>query len=43
MTLRVFAHGGGVQSTAALVLSAQGRIDFPVHLFANVGDGSENP
>lgn len=43
MSLRVFAHGGGVQSTAALVLSAQGRIDFPVHLFANVGDDSENP
>lgn len=43
MALRVFAHGGGVQSTAALVLSAQGRIDFPVHLFCNVGDDSENP
>lgn len=41
--LRVFAHGGGVQSTAALVLSAQGRIDFPVHLFCNVGDDSEHP
>jgi hypothetical protein len=38
----VFAHGGGVQSTAALVLSAQGEIDFPVHLFANVGDDSES-
>lgn len=43
MALRVFAHGGGVQSTAALVLSAQGRIDFPVHLFSNVGDDSEHP
>lgn len=43
MTLRVFAHGGGVQSTAALVLSAQGKIDFPVHLFSNVGEDSENP
>jgi len=41
--LRAFSSGGGVQSTAALVLSAQGRIDFPVHLFANVGDDSENP
>jgi hypothetical protein len=39
----VFAHGGGVQSTAALVLSAQGKIDFPVHLFSNVGDDSEHP
>ena len=26
-----------------LVLSAQGKIDFPVHLFCNVGDDSENP
>jgi hypothetical protein len=43
VTLRVFAHGGGVQSTAALVLSAQGEIDFPVHLFSNVGDDSEHP
>lgn len=41
--LRVFAQGGGVQSTAALVLSAQGKIDFPVHLFSNVGDDSEHP
>jgi hypothetical protein len=39
----VFAHGGGVQSTAALVLSATGRIEYPVHLFANVGDDSEHP
>lgn len=28
---------------AALVLAAQGRIDFPLFLFANVGDDSENP
>jgi hypothetical protein len=41
MSLRVFSHGGGVQSTAALVLSAQGVVSFPVHLFANVGDDSE--
>jgi hypothetical protein len=39
----VFAHGGGVQSTAVLVLSAQGRVDFPHHVFCNVGDDSENP
>jgi len=43
MTLRTFSSGGGVQSTAALVLSAQGRIDFPIHLFSNVGDDSEHP
>ncbi len=41
--LRTFSSGGGWQSIAALVLSAQGRIDFPVHLFANVGDDSESP
>lgn len=43
MTLRFFSSGGGVQSVAALVLSVQGAIDFPVHLFANVGDDSEHP
>jgi 3'-phosphoadenosine 5'-phosphosulfate sulfotransferase (PAPS reductase)/FAD synthetase len=41
--LRAFAFGGGVQSTACLVLAAQGRIDFRVFLFANVGADSENP
>lgn len=43
MTLRTFSSGGGVQSTAALVLSAERVIDFPVHLFSNVGDDSEHP
>jgi hypothetical protein len=43
MSLRVFSFGGGVQSTAALVLAAQGRIDYKVFLFANVGEDSENP
>ena len=43
MTLRVFSYGGGVQSTAALVLAAQGKIDFKTFLFANVGDDSEHP
>ena len=43
MTLRTFSYGGGVQSTAALVLAAQGAIDFPIFLFANVGDDSEHP
>jgi len=41
--LRVFSFGGGVQSTAALVLQAQGKINFPTFLFANVGSDSENP
>ena len=43
MTVRVVAHGGGVQSTALLVLSVRGVVDFPVHLFCNTGDDSENP
>ena len=41
--MRTFSSGGGIQSIAALVLSAQGVIDYPVHLFANTGDDSENP
>jgi len=43
MTLRTISYGGGVQSTVMLVLAAQGRIDYSVALFANVGDDSENP
>lgn len=38
-----FSSGGGTQSIAALVLSAQGRINYPVHIFSNVGDDSEDP
>jgi hypothetical protein len=41
--LRTFSYGGGVQSTAALVLAAQGKIDFRIFLFSNVGDDSEHP
>jgi len=41
--LRVVSYGGGVQSTALLVLAVAGRIDFPVFLFANVGEDSEHP
>lgn len=41
--MRTFSYGGGVQSTAALVLAARGVIDFPVFLFANVGADSEDP
>lgn len=42
-TLRSVPYGGGVQSTALLVLAARRTIDFPLFLFANVGDDSENP
>lgn len=41
--LRVISYGGGVQSTALLVLAATGRIDYRTFLFSNVGDDSENP
>jgi len=41
--MRAFSFGGGVQSTASLVLAAQGRIDYRVFLFSNVGNDSENP
>ncbi|MBA3826418.1 MAG: phosphoadenosine phosphosulfate reductase [Ktedonobacterales bacterium] len=41
--LDVFSFGGGVQSTAALVLAAQGDFAMSTFLFANVGDDSEHP
>ncbi len=41
--MKIFSSGGGVQSTAALVLAAQGKIDYPVFVFANTGDDSEHP
>jgi hypothetical protein len=40
---RVFAYGGGWQSNAALVLAAQGKLDYKTFLFCNVGDDSEDP
>lgn len=41
--MRVVSYGGGVQSTALLVLAAQGEIDYRTFLMANVGDDSEHP
>ena len=41
--MKVFSFGGGVQSVAALVLSAQGKLPYTHFIFANVGDDSENP
>ncbi|WUH01926.1 phosphoadenosine phosphosulfate reductase [Streptomyces violaceus] len=41
--MRVISYGGGVQSTALLVLAVQREIDFSTFLFANVGDDSEHP
>jgi hypothetical protein len=39
----IFSCGGGVQSTAALVLAAQERIPYRTFIFANVGDNAEDP
>lgn len=39
--LRTFSTGGGVQSTAVLVLAAQGKLHYDAFLFANVGEDSE--
>lgn len=41
MNVRAFSYGGGVQSTAALVLAARREIDYPLFLFASTGDDSE--
>lgn len=41
--LRAISYGGGVQSTALLVLAAQQRIDYPLAIMANVGEDSEHP
>jgi hypothetical protein len=41
--LHTFSFGGGVQSVAALVLAATGRLDYRTFLFANVGNDSEHP
>lgn len=43
MTLRTISYGGGVQSTALVVLAALGEIDYRIALFSNVGDDSEHP
>lgn len=43
MSIKVISYGGGVQSTALLVLAAQGVIDYKYALFSNVGDDSEHP
>lgn len=41
---RVFSNGAGVQSTAAMILQAQGKLAVPydMFVFANVGEDSEN-
>lgn len=44
MIRRVISYGGGVQSTALVVLAAQGKIgQVDAALFCNVGDDSEHP
>ena len=42
--MKVISYGGGVQSTAMIVLATQGKIaDVSAALFSNVGDDSELP
>lgn len=41
--MRVFSFGGGVQSTAVLVLAAQRKVQYDAFLFCNVGEDSESP
>lgn len=42
--LRVISYGGGVQSTALVVLATQGKLGHvDAALFSNVGDDSEHP
>lgn len=41
--MRVFSFGGGVQSTAVLVLAARHEVQYDHFIFANVGDDSESP
>lgn len=42
--IRLFSFGGGVQSTAVMVLQAErGLFDYDAFVFANVGEDSENP
>lgn len=43
MTIRAISYGGGVQSTALVLLAIEGKINFDVALFSNVGDDSEHP
>jgi hypothetical protein len=42
--LKIISYGGGVQSTAMIVLAVQGKIQgVDAALFSNVGDDSEHP
>jgi hypothetical protein len=43
MSLSLLSYGGGVQSTALLVLAAQREIQIDAALFSNVGEDSEDP
>ena len=39
----IFSCGGGVQSTACLILAAQKKIPYETFIFSNVGDKAESP
>lgn len=42
-SLNIMSFGGGVQSTAMMILAAKGEIPHRTAVFANVGEDSENP
>ena len=42
-TIYSVSYGGGVQSTALLVMAARGMIPYPLFIFANTGEDSEHP
>lgn len=42
-TPRIISYGGGVQSTAMIVLAVTGEIDADGAVFVNVGDRAESP
>lgn len=41
--IRAISYGGGVQSTALIVLATQGIIEYDFALFSNVGEKAEHP
>ena len=44
MSIRIVSYGGGIQSTAMLVLASQGKLGpITATVFANTGDDSESP
>lgn len=41
--VKIFSFGGGVQSTAVLLMHIKGIVEYDYFVFSDVGDDSENP